>query len=104
MIDTIFTHKLTPAALERLAILNEECGEVVQLVSKILRHGADSYNPSDLTMRTNTELLAEEIGHILNAINMLTRNNDVSATEIEQSRAHKAANIHRFLHHQPTDT
>ena len=32
-------NKLTPAQAERLAILIEECGEVIQAATKILRHG-----------------------------------------------------------------
>ena len=32
-------NQLTPAETERLAILAEECGEVIQAVGKILRHG-----------------------------------------------------------------
>ena len=30
---------LTPAEAERLALLMEECGEVVQIIGKVLRHG-----------------------------------------------------------------
>lgn len=30
---------LSPAEVERLALLAEECGEVIQTVGKILRHG-----------------------------------------------------------------
>src|SRR5579872_899269 len=37
--------RLTPAQIERLALLAEECGEVMQAVSKILRHGYESRNP-----------------------------------------------------------
>lgn len=38
---------LTPAEAERLAMLSEECGEVIQIIGKILRHGYDSYHPDD---------------------------------------------------------
>lgn len=32
-------NNLTPGEAERLAMLAEECGEVIQAVGKILRHG-----------------------------------------------------------------
>jgi hypothetical protein len=39
-------NNLTPAETERLAMLAEECAEVIQVVGKILRHGYDSSNPT----------------------------------------------------------
>jgi hypothetical protein len=33
---------LSNEQLESLALLSEECGEVIQVVGKILRHGLDS--------------------------------------------------------------
>lgn len=38
-------NNLTPAQAERLAILAEECAEVIQIVGKILRHGMESCHP-----------------------------------------------------------
>jgi hypothetical protein len=37
-------NQLTDAEAERLALLAEECGEVVQVIGKILRHGYESYD------------------------------------------------------------
>ncbi len=54
-------NKLTDAEAERLAMLAEEAGEIVQLVGKILRHGYDSYHPDDPEMTTNKRLLCGEI-------------------------------------------
>ncbi len=53
------TNGLTPAQAERLAMLAEECGEVVQVIGKILRHGYDSRHPNGGP--TNKELLAAEL-------------------------------------------
>ena len=50
---------LTPAEAERLAMLAEECGEVIQMVGKILRHGYDSYHPADPNT-TNKQLLGRD--------------------------------------------
>ena len=58
--------KLTPPEIERLAMLSEECGEVIQVIGKILRHGYDSYHPSNPRL-TNRDLLANELRDV-NAI------------------------------------
>lgn len=41
---------LSPAEAERLAMLAEECGEVIQAVGKVLRHGYESFHPDDLEL------------------------------------------------------
>ncbi len=52
---------LHPAEAERLALLIEECGEVVQAASKVLRHGYKSYDPTVRGGPDNQEALAKEI-------------------------------------------
>lgn len=52
-------NNLTPAQAERLAMLAEECGEVIQIVGKILRHGYDSEHP--ITGKGNRQLLQKEL-------------------------------------------
>jgi hypothetical protein len=59
-----FVKDLTDAEAERLAMLAEECGEVVQLIGKILRHGYTSYHPDDVNMTTNWTLLKGELNDI----------------------------------------
>lgn len=53
-------NKLTPAEAERLAMLAEECAEVIQVVGKILRHGYESFHPND-PLITNREILCMEL-------------------------------------------
>lgn len=60
---------------ERIAILSEECGEVVQVCGKVLRHGMNSTNP--FTNQENSELLHEEVGDILAAIELLIVKGDL---------------------------
>lgn len=51
-------NKLTPAEAERLAMLAEECAEVIHVVGKILRHGYESvYNGLDNRTRLRDEVL-----------------------------------------------
>lgn len=61
-------NQLTPAQAERLAMLAEECGEVIQIVGKILRHGYDSHHPVNPRV-SNRDLLAKELRDV-NAVLM----------------------------------
>lgn len=56
-------NNLTPAEAERLAMLAEECAEVIQIIGKIQRHGYDSYHPND-PRTTNRDLLAKELADV----------------------------------------
>jgi len=52
--------QLTAGQAERLAMLAEECGEVIQIIGKILRHGYAGHHPDDPTT-TNLHLLVKEL-------------------------------------------
>ena len=100
---------LTAAEAERLAILAEECAEVIQAVGKILRHGYHSFNPDLLTEAmddagelppTNKMNLETELGDVVFCINMLKDSGDVSRGKIETRAEVKAEKIKEYLHHQ----
>ena len=100
---------LTAAEAERLAILAEECAEVIQAVGKILRHGYQSFNPDLLTQEmeddgeippNNKANLEKELGDVVLAIDMLKDAGDVSRYEIETRVGVKAEKIQEYLHHQ----
>jgi hypothetical protein len=91
-------NKLTPAEDERLALLLEECAEVIQMVGKILRHGYESSHPDGGP--TNRALLEKEIGHVEAAIQMMSRENDISNNEISNHWMEKKRTVTRYLHHQ----
>lgn len=91
---------LSPAQTERLAILAEECGEVVQIVGKILRHGYASYHPRDNERKTNRTLLETELGDLRHVIERMTNAGDVSLVKILNCMDRKAWTIHKYLHHQ----
>lgn len=69
--------KLTDAEIERLSYLMEECGEVIQACSKIIRHGYESKNPDLMISMTNREDLEKEIDDVLKAINFMVKSEDV---------------------------
>lgn len=98
-------NNLTEKEAELLALLAEECGEVVQAVGKVLRHGYDSVNPllavpDDENPVTNQMLLEKEIGHIICAMRKMRANGNLREYEIDRYADEKATGIKRWLHHQ----
>ena len=91
---------LTDAQAERLAMLAEECGEVVQVVGKTLRHGYDSHCPGDPAKVTNRQLLTKEIGDVRHVVRMLCDAMDVAFMGVEQAEQGKAMRVGKYLHHQ----
>lgn len=90
--------RLNPAEIERLSILSEECGEVIQAISKILRHGFESDNEGKLPV-SNRSHLAQEIGHVQFCIDWLVGASDVELIVIEQQRVLRPQRIQPYLHH-----
>jgi len=99
-----FSNELTPAQVERLAILLEELGEAQQCIGKILRHGYESYNPLVVTSSTNRRELEQELGDVFYAIMLLTENRDISRAVIELRSDEKREKIKCYLHHQTDAT
>lgn len=91
-------NKLTPAEAERLAILAEECAEVIQVVGKILRHGYESYDPTTEGAPRNRELLVKELSDVEAAMHLIRDD----ARPTNTLRANKLLNIKQWLHHQET--
>ena len=48
--------------IEALDLLQEECAEIVQIISKIRRFGWKSYHPEDPDKITNHQLFNDEVG------------------------------------------
>jgi NTP pyrophosphatase (non-canonical NTP hydrolase) len=92
-------NKLTPAQAERLAVLIEECGEVIQAAGKILRHGYDSRSP--LTTGTNNRIdLERECGQVRYAIFALCDAHDLNERRLFDAEICKVTAIKPYLHHQ----
>jgi len=90
-------NQLTPAEAERLAMLAEECGEVIQVIGKILRHGYDSYHPVNPSA-TNRQLLGRELTDLYAVASALCRDKvpEGSLFDQDQTWARKL----RYAHHQ----
>lgn len=57
-----------------LTVLMEECGEVVQAASKVIRFGAHAYGPE--TTSTNAETLTTELGDMYAIMELILRYDD----------------------------
>ena len=73
---------MKPSKLERLIILMEECAEVQQVISKIIRHGEHSFHPNSPDV-TNKTLLENELRDLISAIVLLDQENDINIDRIE---------------------
>lgn len=88
--------ELTAAQRERLYLLIEECGEVIQAATKALRHGPTS-TPPGTDFPNNRHQLEWELGDLLFAVDLLTRCGDIDADEVEEARGDAAERKPRFL-------
>lgn len=94
-------NKLSPAEAERLACLMEECGEVVQVIGKILRHGYEDWSPHDESKTTNRRNLEREVGDLAAVVDKLINSGDLSEHAIEEASDAKAVRMRAWTHHQP---
>ena len=73
---------------ELLLILQEECAEVTQAVSKCMRFGPDQMKPGK--NRTNINMLEEEIGDLFAMVELLTDMNvGVTVEGIKEAKLNK---------------
>lgn len=92
-------NKLTPAEAERLAMLAEEAGEIVQIVGKILRHGYESWHQKDMTRTLNRELLVKEITDLQAVCDLMDTAGDITAATNNQ-RSIARNQKRKYAHHQ----
>lgn len=83
---------MTPAELERIAYLMEECGEVIHVCGKILRHGYDACHPDGGP--DNRALLENELVDVQTAIWLMDKAGDVEKMPVSKNR------INKYMHYQ----
>tara|TARA_R110002074_G_scaffold276044_2_gene447466 strand:+ start:177 stop:476 length:300 start_codon:yes stop_codon:yes gene_type:complete len=88
---------LTPAESERLSMLAEEAAEIVQSVTKILRHGYESHHPETPT-RSNRNDLENEVCDFLAVLEMFHDAEDLQIDGVQIAQSIKAKR--RYTHHQ----
>lgn len=94
-------NQLTPAERERLVLLMEECAEVIQIASKVLRHGYESHHPHGGP--TNRAELEKEMGDVRYSMIMLCVAGDTNKSQIHQYAYDKAQSVQQYLHFQPKE-
>lgn len=90
---------LSPELRERLEILAEENGEVVQATMKVLRHGFLSWNPYREQDGSNRTQLEREIGHVIAAVELLREATDINWQRIDEHVKAKLISVKQWLHH-----
>jgi NTP pyrophosphatase (non-canonical NTP hydrolase) len=76
-------NKMDSQTKEVMDILQEECAEVIQAVSKISRFGLDNLKPGK--PKTNREHLEEELGDLQAMVDILQELDIVSFSNIERA-------------------
>jgi len=79
---------------EVMDILQEECAEVIQAVSKISRFGLDNQKPGK--PKTNREHLEEELGDMMAMITILVDRNIVDSVKLKQAEAAKIEKLKQW--------
>jgi NTP pyrophosphatase (non-canonical NTP hydrolase) len=79
---------------EVMDILQEECAEVIQAVSKISRFGLDNYKPGK--PKTNREHLEEELGDMLAMIDIMLEKSVISLEHLEVAKKAKIEKLKKW--------
>lgn len=79
---------------EVLYITQEECAEVTQSISKILRFGFDARYPIDGD--SNREKLTEEVGDLVAMIRLLVDFDIINMDDLEQAAEDKIKKLSRW--------
>ena len=79
---------------EIMLILQEECAEVTQAISKCFRFGVDNFKPGK--PKTNREHLAEELGDLQAMIDLCIKFNIVSSEQISIAADNKIAKLKKW--------
>lgn len=92
------SYNLSPAQIERLTILAEEAAEVVQAVTKILRHGYESVHPSCPDGYNNRVQFVKELGDLRAILAIMIQAGDVHVKDYIHAAAHKLERVQQYLH------
>ena len=79
---------------EVMDILQEECAEVIQAVSKISRFGIDNFKPGK--PKTNREHLEEELGDMLAMIDIMLEKSVISQDKLELAKQAKIEKLKKW--------
>lgn len=90
-------NRLAPDQAESLALIAEECAEVIQAITKIQRHGVWSEHPDSHI--PNYETLQREVGDLLAALRVGEVQRLVDWAKVIGHRDRKLMALPKYLHH-----
>lgn len=90
-------NRLPPDQAEALALLAEECAEVIQAITKIQRHGLWSEHPD--SGEPNQYTLKREIGDLMAALRICEVQRLIEWGSVIGARDQKLMRVTRYLHH-----
>lgn len=79
---------------EIMLILQEECAEVTQAISKCFRFGFDNFKPGK--PKTNREHLAEELGDLQAMIDLCIKFNIIGSEQVSIAADNKIAKLKKW--------
>lgn len=85
---------------ELYEMLAEEAAEVIQAVTKILRHGPQSYHPDD-PETSNAELLEDEVEEFFAVVRQLEMRNEIVVSKSGEHLDEVWRKKLTWTHHQP---
>lgn len=90
-------NELKPAQAEALALIAEECAEVIQIIAKIQRHGLESCHPDSREL--NYDTLQKEIGDVMAAFRIGEVQFLINWGLVIKARDRKLMRVQQYLHH-----
>jgi NTP pyrophosphatase (non-canonical NTP hydrolase) len=84
---------ITNKTQEALVILQEECAEVIQAVSKCYRFGLDNQHKSGATQRANLEM---EIGDMLALVDILVDQGVIDLNNLQTAKLNKVEKLKKW--------
>lgn len=81
---------------EVLDITQEECAELIQVISKIRRFGINNHNPYITPIKTNKQHLIEELGDVLAMVNIVKQVYDISTEELDLAIERKTEKLKKW--------
>ena len=90
---------LTDYEREIVTILMEECAEVTQRASKMIRFGANEVQAGQFA--NNIERLSEELGNLMEMVNVVYDAGLLDSAWVEHGRANKQRKLPQYLQSSP---
>jgi NTP pyrophosphatase (non-canonical NTP hydrolase) len=82
---------------ELLTVLQEECAEVTQAISKIFRFGEESYHPKDRNKISNYDHFITELGDIMGVIKLLAEDGHIDEEKLMAAAEAKVKKLETYM-------